>query len=84
MIGNVPCYTEAFIDEGDIDMLRVLRILHANGFDGVVIPDHTPQMTCDALWHAGMALALGYPRAALTTLTKNELGGAPVRQGRAD
>lgn len=24
-----------------------MKILCANGFSGVVIPDHTPQMTCD-------------------------------------
>ncbi len=66
--GKVPRYAEVFIDEGDVDMLRVLRILHANGFDGAVIPDHTPQMTCAAPWHAGMAHALGYLRAAITAV----------------
>lgn len=66
--GKVPRYHEVFVDEGDVDMIRVARILHANGFDGVVIPDHTPQMTCDAPWHAGMAYALGYMRAVLTLI----------------
>ncbi|NLX08163.1 MAG: TIM barrel protein [Chloroflexi bacterium] len=63
--GKVPHYHEVFVDEGDVDMLRVIRILQANGFDGVMIPDHTPQMTCAAPWHAGMAYALGYMRAAI-------------------
>lgn len=63
--GKVPHYHETFVDEGDIDMLRVLRILKGNGFDGVLIPDHTPQMECAAPWHAGMAYAMGYMRAAL-------------------
>jgi len=63
--GKVPHYRETFIDDGDIDMLRVLRILEKNHFDGVIVPDHTPQMTCGAPWHAGMAYALGYLRAAL-------------------
>ena len=62
--GKVPRYRETFIDDGDIDVLRVLRILRKNHFDGALIPDHTPQMTCDAPWHAGMAYALGYIRAA--------------------
>ena len=31
-------------------------------------PDHTPQMTCGAPWHAGMAFALGYMRAALQAI----------------
>lgn len=61
--GKVPHYVETFIDEGDIDMLRVMEILHKNEFDGVVIPDHSPQMTCNAPWHAGMAFAMGYMKA---------------------
>ena len=66
--GKVPYYRETFIDEGDIDLLRVLRILRRNGFNGVLIPDHAPQMACGAPWHAGMAYALGYMKAALQSL----------------
>jgi len=62
--GKVPNYRETFIDDGDVDMLRILSILAKNGFDGVVIPDHTPQMTCSAPWHAGMAHTLGFILAA--------------------
>ncbi len=71
--GKVPFYRETFIDDGDIDMIRVLRILKKNHYDGVLIPDHTPQMSCDAPWHAGMAFALGYMRAALQII-ENEPG----------
>jgi mannonate dehydratase len=66
--GKVPHYTETFIDEGDVDIIRVLRILKKNEFEGVIIPDHAPQMTCPAPWHAGMAYALGYIRAAVQSL----------------
>lgn len=66
--GKVPHYKETFIDDGDVDMLRVLQILQRNHFEGVLIPDHTPQMTCAAPWHAGMAYAMGYMRAAMKTL----------------
>ncbi len=66
--GKVPFYQETFIDEGDVDVPRILRILKRNNFDGVIIPDHTPQMSCAAPWHAGMAYALGYLRAALQGL----------------
>lgn len=66
--GKVPRYNETFIDEGDVDVKRVLRILDDAGFDGVVIPDHSPQMRCSAPWHAGMAFAMGYIRAALQDL----------------
>ncbi|MBD3265637.1 TIM barrel protein [bacterium] len=63
--GKVPKYHEVFIDEGEIDMLEILRILKRNQYDGVLIPDHTPLMECEAPWHAGMAYALGYIRAAM-------------------
>jgi mannonate dehydratase len=63
--GKAPSYKETFIDDGDVDVLRVLRILRQNGFNGVVIPDHAPQMACAAPWHAGMAYALGYLRAGM-------------------
>ncbi len=68
--GKVPRYHEVFIDEGDVDMIRALKIYRRNGYDGVMIPDHTPQMSCGASWHAGMAYALGYLRGILHTLEK--------------
>jgi len=65
---KVPYYKETFIDDGAVDVLRVLAILHRNRFEGVVIPDHAPQMCCAAPWHAGMAYAMGYIMAGLKTL----------------
>jgi len=64
--GKVPYYKETFIDEGDIDMKRIIEILKKNHFEGVLIPDHTPQMSCKAPWHAGMAFAMGYMKALLS------------------
>lgn len=72
--GKVPFYRETFIDDGDIDMIRVLRLLKMNGFEGVLIPDHTPQMTCAAPWHAGMAYAMGFMRAALRAVEEGQGG----------
>jgi mannonate dehydratase len=68
VVGKVPTYRETFIDEGDVDMLRILTILANNNFDGVVIPDHTPQMTCSSPWHAGMAHTIGFILAATAML----------------
>jgi mannonate dehydratase len=63
--GKAPHYRETFIDDGDVNVLRVLEILRQNQFEGVIVPDHTPQMDCGVPWHAGMAFALGYFRAVL-------------------
>ena len=65
---KVPHYKETFIDDGEVDVLRVLAILKRNRFEGVIIPDHAPQMSCAAPWHAGMAFAMGYLRAGLQSL----------------
>lgn len=70
--GKVPYYRETFIDDGEVDMLRVLRILKKNGYSGVMIPDHTPQMNCSAPWHAGMAYAMGYMRAAMQVVEEEQ------------
>ncbi|MBP1871564.1 mannonate dehydratase [Ensifer adhaerens] len=61
--GKMPRYVETFVDEGDIDMAEIVRILRDENYQGVMIPDHTPAMTCAASWHAGKAFALGYMRA---------------------
>jgi mannonate dehydratase len=57
---------------GDVDMARVLSLLKRNGFEGLVIPDHTPQMSCSASWHAGMAHTIGYILGALSTLNRTK------------
>lgn len=53
VVGKVPHYRATFIDEGDVDMICILSLLRRNHFDGVVIPNQTPPMTCSAPWHAG-------------------------------
>ncbi|MEX0904252.1 MAG: mannonate dehydratase [Balneolaceae bacterium] len=62
---KVPYYKETFVDEGDIDMARIVRILREHDYQGMIVPDHAPQMSCDAPWHAGMAFSMGYIKALL-------------------
>jgi len=71
--GKVPLYQEVFVDEGDLDMVRAMQGLVDVGYDGIIIPDHTPEMTCGAPWHAGMAFALGYIKGVMQTVDR--LGG---------
>lgn len=68
--GVVPNYKETFIDDGDLDMARVLTILHRNKYDGVLIPDHTPLLSCAAPWHSGMAYAMGYMKSLMDRLDR--------------
>jgi mannonate dehydratase len=73
--GKVPKYQEVFVDEGDLDMIRVIQCLTDVDYDGVLIPDHTPEMSCGAPWHAGMAYALGYMKGAMQAVER--FGGVP-------
>lgn len=72
VIGKVPKYNEVFVDEGDIDMFKALKLYKKHNFEGVLVPDHTPEMICDASWHAGMAYALGYMKALMQILEKED------------
>src|SRR5438874_794156 len=80
VVGKVPHYRETFIDEGDVDMIRVLSILAKNHFEGVIIPDHTPQMSCAAPWHAGMAHTLGFILAVKAMLESSNHSSAQVAE----
>jgi mannonate dehydratase len=66
--GKVPNYREVFVDEGDLNMAEAVRILKKNNYNGILIPDHSPAMSCDAPWHASMAYALGYMKALIDTV----------------
>ena len=61
--GKVPSYVESFVDDGDIDMAEIVKILAEEDYDGVLVPDHVPELHCPAPWHAGHAYTVGYMRA---------------------
>jgi len=65
--GTLPRYSEVFIDDGYVNMPRTIELYHKHGFTGTLIPDHTPQITSEAPWDAGMAYALGYIRGLIQT-----------------
>ena len=75
---KAPYYKETFVDEGEIDMARILRILRKHDFQGILIPDHAPQMSCDAPWHAGMAFAMGYLKGLMQQIEKEKPGKMKV------
>ena len=64
--GAVPRFQESFIDDGDVDMLEALRAYKEVGYEGTIMPDHTPRVAGDDAWGArGRAYALGYMRALM-------------------
>ena len=66
VVGRVPRFREAFIDNGDIDMFKAMRIYKEVGFDGPMIPDHLPRIIGDSDYaHRARAHAIGYMRALM-------------------
>jgi mannonate dehydratase len=69
--GALPRFEEAFIDEGSVDPVAVLRELLEAGFDGFVIDDHVPHVEGDTVWgHRSRAYATGYIAGVLRTLSQ--------------
>jgi len=66
--GHVPRYQETFVDDGDVDMAEVVRVLHEENYEGVLVPDHVPDLTCSAPWHAGHAYTVGYMKALVNNV----------------
>jgi mannonate dehydratase len=74
--GELPRFAEAFIDEGTVDPVAVLRTLLDAGFDGFVIDDHVPHLVDDTVWgHRGRAHATGYIAGILRVLRAGRQGG---------
>jgi mannonate dehydratase len=57
----LPHFVETFVDDGYMDMYQVMRRLRAVNFEGVVIPDHIPQMLGGS--RAATAYSIGYMKA---------------------
>ncbi len=62
-------YEEVALDDGDMDMFRVLKALKEVGYDGGVNPDHTPILIGDEKGRASLAFAVGYIKALISALS---------------
>ncbi len=78
--GTVPHYRETFVDDGDVDMAEIVRVLRDERYDGVLVPDHVPDLHCAAPWHAGHAYTVGYMKALVSNA---DLLGPSQSAGRA-
>jgi mannonate dehydratase len=70
-----PHFVETFLDEGYMDMYRVMRAFQEAGYDGTMINDHTPHMINDPGDSKAIAYAVGYMK-ALLKWARSEVGGA--------
>ena len=57
-------FEEILLDDGDMNMFRILLELHKVGFSGCLNPDHIPQLE----GNVGLAYSVGYIKALLAAL----------------
>lgn len=62
-------FEEVLLDDGDMNMFKILGELQRVGFDGCVNPDHIPPLEGDGPGaHHGLAYSIGYIKALLAAL----------------
>jgi mannonate dehydratase len=59
----LPHFVETFMDDGYMDMYKVMKALQEVGFDGALIADHVPGMVGGR--RVGLAYSMGYMKALL-------------------
>lgn len=57
----LPHFVETFIDNGLMDMYKIMRTLREVNFDGAIIPDHVPEMIGGP--RVGTAYSIAYMKA---------------------
>ncbi len=63
--GRFLNFHETFPDDGDVDMIKAMRAYKAVGYDGMIMPDHVPQIPGDAGGAQAFAYSIGYIQALI-------------------
>jgi mannonate dehydratase len=63
--GGFPNFQETFPDDGDVNMIRAMRVYKEIGYDGMLMPDHVPVIDGDAGDKQSFAYAFGYIQALI-------------------
>ena len=66
--GGFLNFAETMPDDGDVDMPRALRTYREVGFEGMIMPDHVPQIVGDPNGQKAFAFCFGYIQALLQVL----------------
>ena len=75
LTGTAEHFTEQFHDDGDADMVSIMRAFYESGYDGVIRPDHVPTMEGEESGHAGYTVtgrlfAVGYMRGLMHAIER--------------
>lgn len=63
--GGLGNFVEVFPDEGDINMIRALKVYKDVGYEYMIMPDHVPGIGGPEAGKVGFAYTFGYIHAAL-------------------
>jgi mannonate dehydratase len=63
--GGYLDFRETFPDDGDMDMIRAMRVYKEVEYDGMIMPDHVPQIEDDKGQAQALAFAFGYIQALI-------------------
>jgi mannonate dehydratase len=66
--GGFLNFQETFIDDGDVDMLKAMRVYKEVGYDGMMMPDHVPRIEGDAQGMQAFAFTFGYIKALIAAV----------------
>jgi mannonate dehydratase len=66
--GSFLNFKETFIDDGDVDMLKAMRVYKDVGYDGMMMPDHVPKILGDAQGYQAFAYTFGYIKALIAAV----------------
>jgi len=66
--GRFLDFQETFPDNGDVNMVKAMRAYKVAGYDGMVMPDHAPQIAGDTDQKQAFAFEYGYIRALLQAM----------------
>ena len=76
--GYLPRFKETYLNEGDMDMYKVMRALRKVNFEGVLVGDHFPRMVASAGPLAGQIYTIGYMQALIERANEEFLAGTPT------
>ena len=61
----LPSFTETFLDDGYMDMYKIMKAFHDHGYAGSMTYDHSPRFVDSVGSDARTAFAIGYMKALL-------------------
>jgi mannonate dehydratase len=68
--GGFLNFRETFIDDGDVDMLACLRVYREVGFEGMIMPDHVPNISLPEGSRIAFAYTFGWINAAIEQVSR--------------